>query len=251
MSRIALVLGGASGIGAASARALAAAGHAVAVADLNQARAAETAASLACQGHHAFGADAASEESIVALFETVEREMGLIAVLVVAAGINGYVDGKRPTIRTMPVESWDTVMALNARGPMLCIREMLRRRETTCVENARVILIASMAAQMLAINSPASYVASKGALLALVRVAAGEAAQFGVTVNAVAPGAIDTPMLRGVMPKERDSSYFASTVAGRAGTADEVAAAVAFLASRASSYITGSCIDVNGGMYMR
>ena len=81
-------------------------------------------------------------------------------------------------------------MALNARGPMICIREMLLRREAAPVQDARIILIASMAAQALAINSPASYVASKGALLALTRVAAGEASQFGVTVNAVAPGAI-------------------------------------------------------------
>jgi 3-oxoacyl-[acyl-carrier protein] reductase len=251
MSDIALVVGGASGIGAASAQALAAAGHTVAVADVNVDSAAELTASLLGQGHHSFSVDASREASITALFDIVERQMGPIAVVVVAAGTNGYVDGKRPTLRNMTVESWDSVMALNARGPMLCIREMLRRRETMRVNNARIILIASMAAQMLAINSPASYVASKGALLALIRVAAGEAAQFGVTVNAVAPGAIDTPMLRGVMPKERDTDYFATTIAGRAGTPEEVAAAVAFLASPASSYITGSCVDVNGGMYMR
>jgi 3-oxoacyl-[acyl-carrier protein] reductase len=242
MSQVALILGGASGIGAASARLLAEAGHPVAVADLNAQGADALAATLAGQGHHGYQADAASETSIVALFEAVEQQMGPISVVVVAAGTAGYVDGKRPSIRTMPVASWDAVMALNARGPMLCIREMLRRR---------IILIASMAAQTLSINSPSSYIASKGALLALTRVAAGEAAPFGVTVNAVAPGAIDTPMLRGVMPKERDTAYFAPTIAGRAGSPDEVAAAVGFLASPAASYITGACLDVNGGMYMR
>ena len=142
-------------------------------------------------------------------------------------------------------------MALNARGPMLCIREMLRRRERKPVANARVVLIGSMAAQTLSINSPASYVASKGAMMALARVAAGEAAALGVTVNTVVPGAVDTPMLRSVMPKERDEAYFGTTVAGRAGSADEIASAVAFLASPAASYITGACLDVNGGLFMR
>jgi len=251
VSEIALIVGGASGIGAASALALARAGWAVAVSDLDAAAAAATSAALPGDGHCAYPADASREDSLVTLVDAVERDMGPIAVMVVAAGTNGYVDGKRPTIRTMPVESWDAVMALNARGPMICIREMLRRREATPVQNARIILIASMAAQTLAINSPPSYIASKGALLALTRVAAGEAAQFGITVNSVAPGAIDTPMLRGVMPKDRDAAYFGATVARRAGSAEEVAAAVAFLASPAASYINGTCLDVNGGMSMR
>jgi 3-oxoacyl-[acyl-carrier protein] reductase len=246
-----LIVGGASGIGAASALALAQDGWNVAVADLEEAAAGITAGALPGENHRAYRADASHEDSLVALLDRVEHEMGPIGVLVVAAGTNGYVDGKRPTLRSMPAESWDAVMALNARGPMICIREMLLRREAVPVQDARIILIASMAAQMLAINSPASYVASKGALLALTRVAAGEASQFGVTVNAVAPGAIDTPMLRGVMPKERDAGYFGTTVAKRAGSAAEVAAAVAFLASPAASYINGTCLDVNGGMSMR
>ena len=251
MGSVALIVGGATGIGAASALALAGDGFQVAVSDLNEAAAETSAASLPGAGHRAFLVDASREDSLVALFDVVEREMGPLGVLVVAAGVNGYVNGQRPTIRSMPVESWDAVMALNARGPMICIREMLLRREALPVQDARIILIASMAAQMLAINSPASYVASKGALLALARVAAGEASQFGVTVNSVAPGAIDTPMLRGVMPKERDAAYFGTTVARRAGSAAEVAAAVAFLASPAASYINGTCVDVNGGMSMR
>jgi 3-oxoacyl-[acyl-carrier protein] reductase len=223
----------------------------VAVSDLDADAAFATAGLLPGETHRAYPADASREDSLVALIDNVEREMGPIAVMVVAAGTNGYVNGQRPTLRSMPVESWDAVMALNARGPMICIREMLRRREAAPVQDARIILISSMAAQTLAINSPASYVASKGALLALTRVAAGEAAQFGITVNSVAPGAIDTPMLRGVMPKERDAAYFGTTVARRAGSAEEVAAAVAFLASSAASYINGTCVDVNGGMSMR
>lgn len=251
MARIALIVGGASGIGAASARALAADGCTVAVADLRADAANDLAATLAGDGHRGYAADASREQSIGDLFDTVEADLGAISVVVIAAGTPGYVDGARPTIRSMPVDSWDEVMALNARGPFLCIREMLRRREIAPLDDARIVMIGSMAAQALAINSPASYVASKGAMMALTRVAAGEAAAFGVTVNTVAPGAIDTPMLRGVMPRERDEAYFGATVAGRAGSPEEVAAAVAFLASPKASYINGACIDVNGGLLMR
>lgn len=251
MPRVALIVGGASGIGAASAHVLAADGCVVAVADLRDDAAARTAAALTGEGHRGYAADASSERSLNDLFDLVERDLGSVAVVVVAAGTPGYVDGARPTIRSMPVDAWDQVMALNARGPFLCIREMLRRREGAPVVDARIVMIGSMAAQTLAINSPASYVASKGAMMALTRVAAGEAAAFGVTVNTVAPGAIDTPMLRGVMPPDRDAGYFGTTIAGRAGSPEEVAAAVAFLASPAASYITGACIDVNGGLLMR
>jgi 3-oxoacyl-[acyl-carrier protein] reductase len=240
MSRVALIIGGASGIGAASARLLAEDGFAVAVADLQS-----------CAGKSEYQADISDEASIVALFDAVEGDIGPIAVLVVASGTIGYVDGKRPTLRATSVANWDQVHAVNARGPFLAVREMLRHREAKSVPHARIILIASMAAQNSAVNSPPAYVASKGAVLALTKVAAGEAASLGVTVNAISPGAIDTPLLRSAMPVERDAAYFGGTVAGRAGSADEVAAAVRFLASPASSYINGSCIDVNGGMLMR
>lgn len=251
MQDVALIVGGGSGIGAASAHALATEGWTVAVADLREDAARAVADSLPGEGHRAYIADASQEASLITLFDAVERDLGALRGLVVAAGTPGYIDGVRPTIRSMPVEAWDAVMALNTRGPMICIREMLKRREAAPLPDGRIVLIGSMAAQTLAINSPASYVASKGAMMALARVAAGEASQFGVTVNVVAPGAIDTPMLRGVMPKERDEGYFGTTVAGRAGTAEEIAAAVAFLASKKSSYINGACIDVNGGLLMR
>jgi 3-oxoacyl-[acyl-carrier protein] reductase len=251
MARTALIVGGASGIGAASALALAGDGLAIAVADIHEEDALALAQELPGHGHAGFFADAADEASLIQLFDKVESEMEPVAVLVVAAGTPGYVDGVKPTLRATTAKSWDQVMAINARGPFLCIREMLRRREADPVGDGRIILIASMAAQTLSINSPASYVASKGAILALTRVAAGEASTLGITVNSVAPGAVDTPMLRGVMPIERDKEYFGRTVAGRAGTSEEIASAVRFLASPAASYVNGACLDVNGGMMMR
>lgn len=249
--RIALVVGGASGIGAASARSLAQDGYVLAVADLDQDGADRLAGQLPGEGHRGYRVDISVEAELIDLFDAVERNQGLIAALVVSAGTPGYVDGKKPSLQTMPVEAWDRVMALNVRGPMICIREMFRRRADQPVDQGRIVLIGSMAAQQLAINSPPSYVASKGALHALLRSAAGEGAPLGMTVNAVAPGAIDTPMLRGVMPKERDEAYFSKTVAGRAGSSEEIAAAVAFLVSPAASYVNGAVLDVNGGLSMR
>jgi 3-oxoacyl-[acyl-carrier protein] reductase len=245
------VVGGASGIGAAAAELLAVDGYRVAVADLMLEPAERLAAKLPGHGHAAYAADASEENSISKLFDAVEREMGSVAVLVVSAGTSGLVAGKRPALRATSLENWDRVMAVNARGPFLCIRAMLQRREMQPVADGRIVLVASMAAQVLAVNSPPAYVASKGAVLALTKVAAGEAAKFGVTVNAVAPGAIDTPMLRSTMPVERDAAYFANSVPGRIGTASEVAHAIRFLASPAASYINGACIDVNGGFAMR
>lgn len=251
MRRVALIMGGASGIGAASATALAEAGEQIILADLDVDLARKTLASLPGDGHIALAVDAAHEAQVAKLFADIEAEAGPVALLVVAAGMPGYIDGQRPTLRTTPVSNWDAVMGLNLRGPFLAIREMLLQLERAPVPDARIILIGSLAAQMLSRNSPPAYVASKGGIMSLARVAAAEAAMFGATVNIVAPGAIDTPMLRSVMTKDQDATYFGATVAGRPGSAEEVAAAVAFLATPAASYINGACIDVNGGLLMR
>jgi 3-oxoacyl-[acyl-carrier protein] reductase len=249
--RIALIIGGASGIGAASAIQLAGDGCAVAVADLESDVAAAGLSRLPGRGHRAYVADVSQAPAVASLFDRVEQDMGPVAILVVAAATPGLVDGKRPSLRETSVENWDGVMAVNVRGPFLCIQQMFRRRERTPVKNARIILLASMAAQGFAPNSPPAYVASKGAVLALTRVAAAEGERLGVTVNAIAPGAIDTPMLRSAMPVERDAAYFGGSIARRAGSPEEVACVVRFVASAETSYITGTCIDVNGGLAMR
>jgi 3-oxoacyl-[acyl-carrier protein] reductase len=182
------------------------------------------------------------------LFNAVETELGPVAVLVVCAGISGYVGGKRPSLRETSLEGWNRVLAVNATGSFLCLREMFRRRAERPVDSGRAILIGSMAAQDGGKNSPAAYASSKGAVHALVRAAMSEAVPLGMTVNCVAPGVIDTPLLRSALPADKHAAAFSHMPLARAGLPEEVAAAVAFLASAEASFITGACVDVNGGV---
>jgi NAD(P)-dependent dehydrogenase (short-subunit alcohol dehydrogenase family) len=226
-------------------------GYKVAVADITSVDNAALIKKWPGKGHRSYTADVSDEEAVKLLFTSVERELGSIAVLIVAAGIAGLVEGKRPTLRHTSTQSWDRVMDINAKGAFLCTREMLIRREAVPVKDARIVLLASIAAQAISSNAPPAYIASKGAVLALTKAAAAEGAHLGVTVNAVAPGTIDTPMLRSAMPAARDASFFSGSAAKRAGSPLEVASAIRFLASPEASYLNGSCIDVNGGFAMR
>jgi 3-oxoacyl-[acyl-carrier protein] reductase len=248
MRRVALVVGGGSGIGQAVVQQLAGDGLRIAVA--GRAPSDGVIAALAGAGHRGYFVDVADERSVGDLFDKVEADLGAITVMVNCAGVAGFIDGARPSLANTPIESWRSVLDINATGMFLCLREVLRRRAHGAVEHGRIVMIGSMAAQDGGKNSPPAYVASKGAVHALTKSVMGEAAALGMTVNCVAPGAIDTPLLRAVLPFERQSAAFAGSPLGRAGLAQEVAAVVAFLVSPAAAFVTGACYDVNGGVRM-
>jgi len=241
--RVALVTGGSRGIGAAVAHALASAGAALAVCARNGEAAAATAAAIVAQGGQAFGAAAdvsraADAERVVA--GCVER-FGRLDILVNNAGITR--DG---LVLRMKDEDWSDVLAVNLNGAFYCARAALRPILKQ-KQSGRVINVGSVVGST---GNPgqANYVASKAGLVGLTKALSKEVASRGVTVNAVAPGFIETDMTAG-LPDAAKDAYRAQIPLGRFGTAAEVAAVVAFLASDAAAYITGQVIHVNGGMW--
>jgi len=254
-ARVALITGGASGLGLAAAHRLAADGLTIALADLDAGKAQAAAQQLPGSGHIGLRCDVADEASVKASFEAVAARLGEVSVLACFAGILSTAKnpGRLPTTE-ISLEEWDRVMQINARGSFLCIREMLRRAAGQPMEHGRIVTVASLAGQMGGMQSGAAYSASKGAVLALSKVTAREAASLGITVNTISPGPIDTPMLHlTVPPGHGDQKYLgtAGVPLGRIGLPEEIAAAVSYLVSPGAAFVTGATIDVNGGMLMR
>lgn len=250
--RTAIVTGGARGIGRAIAERLARDGLRIAVADLSEAEAREAAAALPGAGHLGMAVDVREEASVARLFDRVEAEAGPVGVLVCNAGILMLREGgARPPLAETTLDEWDQTHAVNTRGTFLCIREMLRRRTARPVAEARIVTLSSVAAQLGGYRSSSAYISSKAAVLGLTKAAAREAAPLGITVNAVAPGLIDAPMLRLSLPADQDASVAGNIPLGRIGTAEEVADACAYLISPGAGYLTGVTLDVNGGYRMQ
>ncbi|NDJ12664.1 MAG: 3-oxoacyl-[acyl-carrier-protein] reductase [Acidobacteriia bacterium] len=244
MNRIALVTGASRGIGRACALELVRAGYRVALAARQTDKLEEVAAEVRAAGGEAYvvALDLASQESIKAGFAKVSAEFGRIEVLVNNAGMT-----KDNLALRMKADDWNLVLQTNLSGAFFCIQQvispMMKERW------GRIINIASVVGQS---GNPgqANYVASKAGLLGLTKSLAQELASRNITVNAVAPGFIETDMTN-VLKDEQKARITQAIPMGRIGRAEEVAAAVRFLASDEASYITGNVIDVNGGMYMR
>lgn len=237
--RVAIVTGAARGIGAVIARLLAEQGATVAVADMNTVGAENTARQISSAGFSAMSVevDVAGEASIANMIQSVIKEYGKIDILVNNAGVNN-----NAPIPEMKLEEWDRIININLRGTQLCskeaIKEMVKRRY------GRIINIASMAGQIGGLKVSPDYTAAKAGILGLTKAYARYGAKYGINVNAVSPGFIETDMTKG-----RDDPN--SVPVGRLGTPEDVAKAVYFLASPLSDYITGTTLDVNGGLLMR
>jgi len=236
MPRVALVTGAASGIGAACVRALAADGLLVAETDRHAAP---------------FVMDVTDEDAVERAFDAVEAKLGKVTVLVTSAGTMIAPTAHRPSLTQITAQAWDETFRVNARGTFFAIRALLRRRMSDPLPHGRIVTISSAAGQTGGLRGGADYAASKAAVLALTKLAAREAAPTGMTVNAIAPGPVETPLFRSVNPPGSDGPMLASVPLGRIGTPEEIAAAVRFLVSESAGYITGSVIDVNGGSRMQ
>lgn len=242
--KVALVTGGSRGIGRAISVALAKEGAAIGVNFLSDARAAgEAAAKVAEVGSRAavVQADIADQEQVQVLYGEIERTLGPVDIVVANAGITR--DGL--AVR-MSMEDWDNVIASNLRGAFLCskaaLRHMMKQRW------GRVIFISSIAG-ITGNAGQANYSAAKAGLIGLARSLTRELASREITFNVVAPGFIDTAMTAGLDQQIRDTAV-RRIPAGRFGTAEEVAAVVAFLATPAAAYINGAVIRVDGGISM-
>lgn len=237
--KVAIVTGAASGIGRACAIKLAEKGAQVAVWDLNLEGAEETVRLIADAGGRAIAqkVDAASRDNIANAAERVRAELGAISILVNNAGITGF-----SRFMDISEEAWDRMMAINLKGPFLCIQEILP--DMLRAKWGRIINISSSSAQSGAAGMT-HYSASKGGVMAFTRSLALELAEHGVTVNNIPPGFIETPMLQ-ASPVNIEQAAQASPMK-RAGRPEDIANACAFLASEEANYITAQTIGVNGG----
>ncbi len=242
--RVCLVTGGSRGIGRAIVKAMAGAGADVAFTYQNsKEQAEELASSLAqtgvrCRPYRANVAEYAEMENII---KQVIADLGPIAILVNNAGINRDRSFLKMT-RTM----WDEVMRVNLDGVFHTTQ--LVAQDMVGAGWGRIINISSIVGQTGNFGQ-ANYAATKGAIISLTETLARELARKGITVNAVAPGFIETDMVSG-MPEAALTQVKAMTPMGRLGKPEEIADAVVFLASPRSSYVTGQVLGVNGGMYM-
>ncbi|MGO4390099.1 SDR family NAD(P)-dependent oxidoreductase [Variovorax sp. M-6] len=243
--RTAFVTGAGQGLGAAIARGLAEAGARVALADIDGAGVDAVAASLRDAGHAgvSMALDVRDEAAFARCFEGAVQRFGAVDVMVNNAALT-----PSTSLWDITAGEWDEVMAVNLRGSFFGCR--IAGRHMRGRGSGRIINLGSIAGQQASAATGVHYAASKAALIALTRSFAQELAADGVTVNAIAPAAIRSPLLD-AMDSERQQALLRSIPLGRFGEAQEVAAAVVYLASAAGAFTTGATLDLNGGRSMR
>jgi len=237
--KIAIVTGGARGIGLASAKELASHGAVAVLADVRFETAEESAEALRGEGLDVIATevDVADPGSIQAMVDMVIEKYGRIDILVNNAGIVDATD-----MLELSVEAWDSLLNINLRGAHLCTQACLKHMIPK--KSGKIIFMSSRAGEMGSPLVAPSYCASKGGMLALCKSYAIYCGKYNINCNAIAPGYIVTDMTRG-----RDDPNTVPML--RLGTPEDIANSVYFLASDLSGYITGNIIDVNGGLYIR
>jgi 2-hydroxycyclohexanecarboxyl-CoA dehydrogenase len=247
MSRVAVVTGGASGIGQAISQRLAKRGNRVAIFDQQGDALKAHVSALQDNGFQALGfeVDVTDRPAVDAAVASVRDEVGPIQIVVTSAGVTAF-----EPFTGITLQQWNRTLAINLTGTFNCVQSAIP--DMVAAGWGRIVTISSTAGQTGAPNQ-ADYVASKGGVIALTKALALEFASNGITVNTIPPGLVDTPMARsaeeqGKMPNVNDLG--AMMPLKRVGTAEDIAAACDFLCSEDAGYITGAQINVNGGVYM-
>jgi len=239
--KVALVTGAARGIGAQCARQLAENGAAaVIIVDMDEVQGQKTAEELGAMCRTAFyKTDISWEEAVQDLFHKVQEEFGRLDILVNIAGICST-----RTIVDETMDSWDRIMNVNLKGSFLCMREAFALMEKQ--EYGRIVNMASIAGQVGGIRTSPAYAASKAGIICITKSFAKLGAKKGITVNSLSPGLVDTDMTR-----DPDFHYSVEEVPmGRVAKPSDIADTILYLASDMAGYLTGQCINPNGGMYM-
>ena len=235
--KVALITGAGSGIGKATAKKFADEGALVVVQDFNKASAEEVSSSLPGPGHFALGGDVSKEQEMEDVFSEVETRCERLDVLVNNAGVSGSPEG----LGSITYESFMRMLAVNMGGTFICTQTALPLMNS----GGSIVNLSSIAG--LAGWGPAHYASAKGAILGFTRASARELGSLGIRINAVAPGVVETPMT-----EDLDETLLAPLIMmsplGRIGQADEIAAAILYLACDDSSFVTGQWISPNGGL---
>lgn len=247
MTRVAVVTGGASGMGESICHELGSRGHKVAVLDINASAAQRVTEDLRAEGITALAvpADVTNRPAVEDAFAKVRSELGPVGILVTSAGMVGFAP-----FTDITLDDWARIIDVNLTGTFHCCQVAVP--DMVAANWGRIVMISSSSAQR---GSPsmAHYAASKGAVIALTKSLAREYAPLGITVNNIPPSGIETPMQRqsqaeGNLPSNEQMAQ--NIPLGHLGTGDDIAAAVGFLCSDEAGFITGQVLGVNGGAVM-
>ncbi len=239
--KVVLVTGGGRGLGEVICRTLAREGAHIAVSDINLADAERVATAIRQIGRSAVAikADVSSQKEVKAMVAQAIKALGTIDILVNNAGIC-----HQGSVGEMSEETWDKVLDVNLKGTFLCSREVMPTLKEK--RSGKVVNLGSLAGQVGGLVVGANYSASKAGVICFTKALAKELAPFGINVNCIAPGVIDTEMTK-AFPREEMAK---SIPLRKLGEPQDVADAVLFLVSQESKYITGQTISVNGGIFM-
>jgi 3-oxoacyl-[acyl-carrier protein] reductase len=242
-NKVVLVTGSARGIGFAIARAFWDEGASVAINDIHPASLENARVELGGQRVKTYLADVTNADQVQSMVENIITDFGRIDILVNNAGVatpTAYLDLRE--------EEWDRVMAINLKGAVIVSQQVLRHMVTR--NYGKIVMVSSLSGKMGGVATSMPYSVSKGGLLTLARQLAREFGKYNITCNAVAPSFVDTTLLNDLKLESKKEELASLNVVKRLGTPEDVANAVLFLASDASSFITGETINVNGGRLM-